>query len=119
MHDLQTLLAALHADPADDTAWLAIADALEEWGQNDRAELLRLHRALRGLSEGPESVQKQARIQELLQAGVRPFVPTLTYSIGMELALIPAGKFLMGSPDDEEGRDYHWGGPQHEVEITK
>ena len=29
---------------------------------------------------------------------------------------IPAGRFLMGSPDDEEGR-YDDEGPQHEVVI--
>jgi formylglycine-generating enzyme required for sulfatase activity len=42
----------------------------------------------------------------------------LTNSIGMELVPIPAGKFRMGSPDDEEGR---WAneGPQHEVEIAR
>jgi formylglycine-generating enzyme required for sulfatase activity len=42
----------------------------------------------------------------------------LTNSIGMELVPIPAGKFWMGSPDDEEGR---WAneGPRHEVEITR
>ena len=41
----------------------------------------------------------------------------ITNSIGMKLALIPAGKFLMGSPKDEKER-----GPdeeQHEVSITK
>ncbi len=41
----------------------------------------------------------------------------ITNGIGMKLALIPAGKFLMGSPADEKDRD-----PdelQHEVAITK
>ena len=32
-------------------------------------------------------------------------------SIGMELALVPAGTFLMGSPPDEPGRD-----PEQETE---
>jgi formylglycine-generating enzyme required for sulfatase activity len=41
-----------------------------------------------------------------------------TNSIGMKLALIPPGKFLMGSPEGEPGRDAHEG-PQHEVAITK
>jgi sulfatase modifying factor 1 len=39
-------------------------------------------------------------------------------TIGMKLKRIKAGKFLMGSPKDEEGR-YDNEGPQHEVEITK
>jgi formylglycine-generating enzyme required for sulfatase activity len=38
-------------------------------------------------------------------------------SIGMKLALIPAGKFLMGSPRDEKGRDDEE--EQHEVEISR
>jgi formylglycine-generating enzyme required for sulfatase activity len=38
-------------------------------------------------------------------------------SIGMKLALIPAGKFLMGSLPDEKGRSGDE--EQHEVEITK
>jgi formylglycine-generating enzyme required for sulfatase activity/WD40 repeat protein len=45
-------------------------------------------------------------------------------TIGMELVLIPAGKFTMGSPKEEEvGKSYFpsFGGPetQHEVEISR
>lgn len=42
---------------------------------------------------------------------------TLTNSIGMKLALIPAGEFQMGSPVGEQGRtdDEH----QHRVRITR
>jgi formylglycine-generating enzyme required for sulfatase activity len=36
----------------------------------------------------------------------------------MELVLVPRGKFLMGSPKDEEGRRDDEG-PQHEVRITR
>src|SRR5437588_520581 len=36
---------------------------------------------------------------------------------GMELALIPAGTFLMGSPPDEDERSQDEG-PRHEVEVT-
>jgi formylglycine-generating enzyme len=46
----------------------------------------------------------------------------LTLDLGkgvtLKLALIPAGKFLMGSPADEPGRDDDEG-PQHEVTISK
>jgi formylglycine-generating enzyme required for sulfatase activity len=42
----------------------------------------------------------------------------LVNSIGMKLVLIPAGKFLMGSPDSESERSSDEG-PQHEVEITR
>jgi formylglycine-generating enzyme required for sulfatase activity len=41
----------------------------------------------------------------------------LTNSIGMKLAFIPAGKFLMGSPPGEAEREE--GEVQHEVTITK
>jgi len=46
----------------------------------------------------------------------------LTLDLGggvtMKMVLIPAGKFMMGSPDSEQGR-YEDEGPQHEVVITK
>jgi len=43
---------------------------------------------------------------------------TFTNSIGMEFGLISAGKFIMGTPDNEPGRRKNEG-PQHEVTITK
>jgi formylglycine-generating enzyme required for sulfatase activity/tRNA A-37 threonylcarbamoyl transferase component Bud32 len=46
-----------------------------------------------------------------------PHLPSLVNSVGMKFVLIPAGRFLMGSPEDEEGRDDDE--QQHEVEITK
>jgi formylglycine-generating enzyme required for sulfatase activity len=42
----------------------------------------------------------------------------ITNTIGMEFVLIPAGKFEMGSPPDEEGRDSDEG-PVHHVNIEK
>ena len=42
----------------------------------------------------------------------------ITNTIGMKLKRIKAGKFLMGSPNDEKDR-YENEGPRHEVEITK
>ena len=38
-------------------------------------------------------------------------------SLGMEFVWIPAGDFLMGSPEDEEGRSYNES--QHEVRISE
>ena len=51
--------------------------------------------------------------------GCRPAAPDreITNSIGMKLALIPAGKFIMGSPQDE--KDRLLAEEQHEVAITK
>jgi uncharacterized protein (TIGR02996 family) len=118
MDNEQALLEALHADPCDDTAWLALGDCLEENGQPERAELLRLHRALRRLGEGLEREQLEARVQRLIVAGVRPCVPRLTNSAGMELALIPPGWFWIGSPECEEGR-YADESPRRLIELTR
>jgi len=38
--------------------------------------------------------------------------------VTMKMVLIPAGKFMMGSPDSEPGRVVHEG-PQHEVTISR
>jgi uncharacterized protein (TIGR02996 family) len=105
---IDVLLEALHADCSDETAWLALADALEESGQSARAELTRLLRR--------RCDQTEPRVQELLQGGVPPCVPERTNSIGMRFVLIPPGTFLRGSPDDEDGRNAAEG-PVHEVEI--
>ncbi len=51
-------------------------------------------------------------------AGTAP-AAALTNSIGMKLALIPKGKFKMGSPVTESDRDASDEGPQHEVEISQ
>ena len=48
----------------------------------------------------------------------RNAVDTITNGIGMEFRLIPAGSFLMGSPDsDREARDFEK--PQHRVTISR
>ncbi|MFO0846772.1 MAG: SUMF1/EgtB/PvdO family nonheme iron enzyme [Gemmataceae bacterium] len=113
----RTLLEALHADPGDETARLALADRLEEQGRGGQAELVRLHQALRlRRAEGPPG-SEFARVCELLDAGVRPVVPERVNSVGMRFALIPAGEFWMGSPPDEEGR-FADEGPVHRVELT-
>jgi formylglycine-generating enzyme required for sulfatase activity len=44
-------------------------------------------------------------------------LPPAVNSLGMKLAPIPPGKFLMGSPDDEAGREAHER-PRHEVVLT-
>jgi uncharacterized protein (TIGR02996 family) len=111
------LLQALHAAPDDETTWLALADCVEENGQPERAELLRLQRALPRLKQRPRR-QAEARVQQLLLAGVKPCVPALVNSLGMELALIPAGAFGMGSPAREALRDSDEG-PRHQVRISR
>jgi uncharacterized protein (TIGR02996 family) len=116
-----TFLAALLAEPSDETTWLALADWLEEDGQGERAELVRLVRRLRTLpvmKRTKERARLEDRLAELLEAGVRPVVPEVVNSIGMRLALIPPGRFRMGSPADEVEHGANEG-PLHEVEISR
>jgi len=110
----EQLLAALVVAPDDATAWLALADCLEEEGEPERGELLRLQLALHRTPDDrpgrPRTRRRQLerRAQELLAAGVRPCVPTLTFElpgpVPLELALIPAGSFMMGAKGRESGR---------------
>src|SRR5262245_3425962 len=109
-------LQAIQEHPGDEASWLALADWLEEHS-DPRAELVRLQRALRRASDGPERHAREHRALELLAAGVRPLTPAVVNSVGMPLALVPAGTFFMGSPRDEDGHSNNEG-PRHEVEIT-
>jgi uncharacterized protein (TIGR02996 family) len=113
-------LQALHADPTDEMTWLALADWLDDDGQSDRAELVRVVRKLRILpvmKRSRERVRLEDRVAALLTADVQPVVPEVVNSIGMRLALIPPGRFRMGSPSGEKERGEDE--PAHEVEITQ
>ncbi|MGB2820171.1 MAG: formylglycine-generating enzyme family protein, partial [Phycisphaerae bacterium] len=63
----------------------------------------------------------EKELEELGAAGL-PGGRSLTLDLGkgvkMKLVLIPAGKFVMGSPETEAGRRDHEG-PQHWVKISK
>jgi formylglycine-generating enzyme required for sulfatase activity len=67
------------------------------------------------LWDGNESVADYAK-----RAGIKDVQITLTLdgNVTMKLTLIPAGKFLMGSPEGEMDRQYDEG-PQHEVRISR
>ncbi|GIT28582.1 MAG: hypothetical protein Ct9H300mP1_06280 [Planctomycetaceae bacterium] len=72
----------------------------------------------------PESTQAKAENAEAgapkTKPGSEPNVPAgmeVTNSIGMKLRLIPAGKFMMGSPETESDREDDE--TQHRVTITK
>ncbi len=81
----------------------------------------RIHSVGAGSSLPLPSLLAAAGLVMLLMVsfGAEPAAPPkeVTNSIGMKLALIPAGKFLMGSPKDEKDRNTDEG--QHEVSITK
>jgi uncharacterized protein (TIGR02996 family) len=116
-HDRDVLLAALHADPTDDMAWLVLADWLEENDDPRRAELLRTTRQLRGMERTPQRLALETRVQELLCEGVLPCMPTVVNSLGMELVLLPPLLGHIGSPEDETGR--YGDEPLTPVELTK
>ena len=109
-------LLAMQEHPEDDSLPLVFADWLEERG-DPRSELLRLLHTLTQAIEVPQRTMLEDYLRSLLAAGVQPVGPFFTNSIGMRFAMIPAGKFVMGSPKDEKDRFPHE--EQHEVAITK
>jgi uncharacterized protein (TIGR02996 family) len=106
------LLDAIVECGADVSPRLILADWLEEHDRSEEAELIRLHVALLATccapDQHPERVEQQARIVDLLAAGVRPCVPRQTIALAkgvdMTFAWIPPGTFLMGSPPEEPER---------------
>ena len=123
MNTLEALLAGIISDPLEETRWLVLADYLEENDDPRRGELLRLHRRLLatccGAEQHPERSTWQARVVELIAAGVRPCVPqhtlTLPGGIALTASFIPPGQFLMGSAlMDAQGEQ-----PVHKVTLTK
>lgn len=122
MTDCDALLAGIVSDPLEETRWLVLADWLEEHDDPRRAELLRLHRKMLATccepDAHPERSAWQARMTELLVAGVRPCVPqetlTLPGGVPMTFSFIPPGAFLMGS---ETADDYEK--PVHRVEVPQ
>jgi uncharacterized protein (TIGR02996 family) len=121
----QALLQAIVEKPADEALWLILADWLEEHDDPRRAELLRLHRQLIATCCEPEKHPQrqdwQARLVQLQAEGVRPSVPQQTLILGegvpMTFAWIGPGRFLMGSPAREEGRNANEA--QHRVILSK
>ncbi len=114
----RTLLEAIRRDPADDLAWAALADALEEAGEAQRADLARLTlRARRMPTDGPLRPGVEGAVAVLLRAGARPSVPEVTNSLGMRFALVPAGVGLLGTATGTEAHQ-NSEQPHQPVEYT-
>lgn len=84
MTDADALLAAILADPADDTVRLAYADHLDETGEHDRAEFIRVQVELAAVG-AMESVRGKLatlrrRERELLVAVADELRPAVPYS---------------------------------------
>ncbi len=117
---LEALLTGIVDDPAEEARWLVLADYLEENDDPRRAELLRLHRRLVGTccepDAHPDRAGCQARVVELLVAGIDPCVPrhTLVLPGGVPLvgAFVPPGSFLMGGTETDFEK------PVHRVTLT-
>lgn len=75
-----------------------------------------VRKKFRGAKQAPE-LKGQFRLTVPL-IDVQSAPVSFTNKIGMQLKLIPAGTFMMGSPESEERR-YHDEGPQHRVTISK
>ncbi len=122
MTGCDALLAGIVSDPLEETRWLVLADWLEENDDLRRAELLRLHRKMLATCCEPDAHSEravwQARMVELLIAGVRPCVPQETLmlpgGVPMTFSFIPPGVFLMGS---DKGDDHEK--PVHRAEVSQ
>ena len=116
MHDDQAFLQAMQENPDDTDLRLVFADWLEERG-DQRSELIRLLHTLTQSVEVPDRSKLEDRLRSLVSAGVQPVGPFFTNSLGMKFAWIPAGTFMMGSPESEEGRGEDE--TQHQVTLSK
>ncbi len=102
---------------------IELADAwakLAEEGKDPRPKSGMLRRAYHWYMEALPQLDglTRVRIQHQVHELAKQFGQGITTSLGMKLTLIPAGAFLMGSPQAEPGRGFDEG-PQHEVRISR
>ena len=76
-----------------------------------------VYRIVNGTGVVTTKDHKDHKIKNDKMAATQGGKEQITNSIGMKLVLIPAGKFMMGSPKDEPSRSNNE--EQHEVEITQ
>jgi uncharacterized protein (TIGR02996 family) len=110
---------ALRETPQDRALRLVFADWLEDHADptfRARGELLRLTDTLTHTIDIPNRPRLEERQRQLLAQGAAPVGPFYTNAVGMRFAWIPSCTFLMGSPEEEEGRDEdEW---RHRVTLT-
>jgi uncharacterized protein (TIGR02996 family) len=116
MSSRHTLQQALARQPDDDTAWLALADCLEEEGAAERAELVRLQLSLRRSLDAPDWPVWEERLRQLWAAGVEGCQPTWLGPHGMHFVLVPPGQFWMGASQDETWHNADEQ-PRHRVSV--
>jgi uncharacterized protein (TIGR02996 family) len=117
MNDEHAFMQAMQQHPEDNALRLVFADWLEERG-DQRGELIRLLHTLTRSVEVPDRPKLEKRLRNLVADGVKPVGPFWTNSIGITFAWIPAGVFLMGSPNKEKYRSKS-AEIQHKVTLTK
>jgi uncharacterized protein (TIGR02996 family) len=117
LHDVET-------NSGDETPWLVLADWLEDHDEPERAELTRLSIPLRRPigRKTAERTRQENRLRDLVARGHHLLLPrrtlVLSSEVKMELVLIPAGGFRMGSLQQEDRRETNEG-PTHKVRLSR
>ncbi len=118
MQQESDFLRAWQVQPNDADFALIFADWLEDQGDS-RAEMLRLiHRLTQASEDAPARLANEDRLRQLTSSWGPAPLPRIVNSIGMELVLIPAGTFQMGSPETESERTIDES-PQHPIRLTE
>jgi uncharacterized protein (TIGR02996 family) len=103
----QGFFAAIAENPHELANWLIFADFLEDHG-HPAAEVTRLW-ATRRFGTSPLTEHELARLDTLLTSGLRPYLPRLVNSIGMEFVLVPSGTFWMSEGGENARRQVEMG----------
>lgn len=98
MDSSHVLLDALRTEHEDDLPWYALADALDDEGKPEQAQLTRLGLKLRDMSlSAAEANSIRTQQNDLLIAGHYPCLPTIyTPELSMTFVLIRGGTRLDG-----------------------
>ncbi len=120
MVDVQNISEYVISNPYDVEARFGLADALENADLDDQAFILRTVTELGRWPTPERRAEIEPRMTQLLNEGVEPFPLykklILEGAVELDLAVIPPGGFMMGSPEDEPNRfeEEHY----HPVELT-